>query len=140
MSYSTFLTVLCSTFSSSLEGASSLTLKSSPTWNRRQNLRKNLYTPSIPCVSQGLLNSKGPRNISYRRNVSAPYSSIIVSGFTTLNMDFDIFSMAHPQMYFPFSRINSALAYSGIHARNAFKSRTSFLTIFTSTWISVVLY
>ena len=53
MSYSTFLMVLCSTFNSSLEGISSLTLKSSPTWNRRQNLRKNLYTPSIPCVSQG---------------------------------------------------------------------------------------
>ncbi len=48
MSYSTFLMVLCSTFNSSLEGVSSLTLKSSLTWNRRQNLRKNLYTPSIP--------------------------------------------------------------------------------------------
>ena len=110
MSDSIFFIVLCKVLSSSFVGSASLTLNESPLWNSRQNFRRNLYTPSMPCVSQGLLNSSGPRNISYKRRVSAPNSSITVSGFTTLNMDLDIFSMAQPQTYFPSSKMNSALA------------------------------
>ncbi len=47
---------------------------------------------------------------------------------------------AHPQTYFPSSRINSAVLYSGRHALNASKSKTSLDTIFTSTWIGVTSY
>ena len=53
-------------------------------------LRKNLCTPSMPLVSQGLDCSKGPKNISYKRKVSAPYCSTITSGLTTLYIDLDI--------------------------------------------------
>ena len=91
----------------------------------------------MPFVSQGLLASTGPRNISYRRSVSAPYFSTIMSGLTTLNIDFDIFSTAQPQIYLPSSSTNSALAYSGRHALNASMSSTSALTMFTSTCIGV---
>ena len=97
----------------------------------------NRWQPSIPFVSQGFDCSTGPRNISYRRSVSAPYFSTMVSGFTTLNIDLLIFSIAHPQIYLSFSRMNSAFAYSGRQARKASISRISFDTILTSTWSGV---
>ncbi len=55
-------------------------------------------------------------------------------------MDFDIFSIAQPQTYSPFSRMNSAVANSGRQALKASRSRRSLRTMFTSTWISVVSY
>src|SRR5690606_2777979 len=76
ISSSTFLIILCNAFHSALVGSPSLTEKFPPSsWNNFQNLRRNLKTPSIPLVFQGLLCSSGPRNISYIRNVSAPYCS-----------------------------------------------------------------
>src|SRR5690606_15611958 len=92
ISSSTFLMILCKAFHSAFSGSSSLTANPpSASWNNFQNLRRNLYTPSMPLVFQGLLCSNGPRNISYIRKVSAPYWSIMSSGFTTLYLDFDIF-------------------------------------------------
>src|SRR5690606_25221992 len=109
ISSSTFLMILCKALYSALLGSSSDTWKfPSASWNKRHTLRKNLYTPSIPFVFQGFACSKGPKNISYRRRVSAPYCSMISSGLTTLNLDFDIFSTSVPQIYLPFSNMNSA--------------------------------
>src|SRR5690606_5883097 len=114
ISSSTFLMILCNALYSVFVGSSSDTLKfPSASWNKRHTLRKNLYTPSIPFVFQGFDCSKGPKNISYRRKVSAPKFAIISSGFTTLNFDFDIFSTSVPQMYLPSSNTNSASAKSG---------------------------
>src|SRR5258706_1458473 len=85
-------------------------------WKRFQKRLKNLYTPSMPLVFQGLDCSSGPRNISYRRRVSAPYFSMMSSGLTTLYLDLDIFSMAEPQRYRPSSSvINSAFENCGCH-------------------------
>ena len=138
MSNVTFLMSLCRLLSCSAVGSSSFGRNSSSRFqNNAQNFLRNRWQPSIPFVSQGFDCSTGPRNISYKRSVSAPYFSTIISGFTTLNIDFDIFSIAHPQIYLPSSRINSALAYSGRHALNASMSSWSLLTIFTSTWIGV---
>ena len=136
----TFLMSLCNDFSSSRVGSSLFTTNWSPSKNRFQNFFKKRCTPSIPFVSQGLLCSSGPKNISYKRRVSAPYFSTISSGFTTLNIDFDIFSTAHPQIYFPSSKINSAVSNSGLHFLKASISRISLLTMFTSTCIGVVSY
>src|SRR5690349_17191703 len=73
MSSSIFFSVLFNTFSSSRVGSSMLTVKlPALSWKRFQNLRRNLKTPSIPFVFQGLDNSKGPKNISYILKVSAP--------------------------------------------------------------------
>src|SRR5690606_12413012 len=73
ISCSTFLMVLCRIFNSSRVGSALLTFQlPCASWNRFQNLRKNLNTPSMPLVFQGLLNSSGPRNISYKHSVSAP--------------------------------------------------------------------
>ena len=41
-------------------------------------------------VFHGFDASSGPMYISYRRKVSAPYSAITSSGFTTFFSDFDI--------------------------------------------------
>src|SRR5690606_997348 len=121
----TFLMILCNAFNSALVGSALLTVNSHASlWNKRQNLRKNLNTPSIPLVFQGLLCSNGPKNISYMRKVSAPYCEIKTSGFTTLNLDFDIFSTSTPQTYLPFSSINSASTNSGLNSLNASISRT----------------
>ena len=141
MSRVTFLMSLCMLFSCSAVGSSSVgrncpsRLKNSP-----HSFFRKRWQPSMPLVSQGLLASTGPRNISYRRRVSAPYFSTIMSGFTTLNIDFDIFSTAHPQMYFPSSSMNSAFSYSGLHFLKASRSSTSAFTMFTSTCIGVVSY
>src|SRR5690606_6665274 len=80
-SSSTFLMILCNALYSALVGSSSDTLKfPSASWNKRHTLRKNLYTPSIPFVFQGFACSNGPKNISYKRNVSAPKLAMISSG------------------------------------------------------------
>ena len=47
----------------------------------------NRFAPSRPPVDQGREASSGPMNISYKRSESAPYSSQILSGFTTLPSD-----------------------------------------------------
>ena len=103
-------------------------------------MRKKRKQPSMPFESQGLLWLMGPRNISYRRRVSAPYFSTIMSGLTTLYIDFDIFSIAQPHTYLPSSSTNSAVAYSGRHCLKASTSSTSLCTMFTSTCIGVVSY
>ena len=109
MSNVTFLISLCKDFNSSAVGSASVTCRVSVLpKNKPQSFFKKRCTPSIPFVSQGLDCSNGPRNISYKRRVSAPYFSTIISGFTTLNMDLDIFSTAHPQIYLPSSNTNSA--------------------------------
>ena len=77
MSSRTFFMVLCSVFNSFGVGASSVTASASPAWKSRQKRRRNLCTPSMPFVSHGFDCSSGPRNISYMRNVSAPYWSTI---------------------------------------------------------------
>ena len=137
----TFFMSLWIDLSSSLVGASSDTFRlPSLSVNMFHIFLMKRWQPSMPLVSQGFDCSSGPRNISYMRRVSAPYLSMITSGLTTLNMDLLIFSTAHPQMYLPFSRMNSALLYSGRQFLNASTSRTSALTMFTSTWMGVVSY
>src|ERR1700722_20192631 len=72
-SSSTLRMILCSDFNSALVGSSSDKLNfHASSWNSLQNLRRNLKTPSMPLVFHGLLCSKGPKNISYMRRVSAP--------------------------------------------------------------------
>src|SRR5690625_232520 len=94
MSSSTFFMVLCRVFK--LSGAAGLsvtkTLPFSPVWNNLQKRFKTPCTPEIPAVLQGFSCSNGPKNNSYIRQVSSPYSSQITSGLTTLNLDFDILS------------------------------------------------
>ena len=141
MSNVTFLISLCKDFNSSAVGSASVTCRVSVLpKNKPQSFFKKRCTPSIPFVSQGLDCSNGPRNISYKRRVSAPYFSTIISGFTTLNMDLDIFSTAHPQIYLPSSNTNSASLYSGRQFLKASISNRSLDTIFTSTWIGVTSY
>src|SRR5690606_39092893 len=105
----TFLMVLCSDLYISLVGSSSVTLSPLSSKYNLQSFFKKPKTPVIPAVFQGLACSSGPKNISYKRNVSAPYSLQISSGLTTLYLDFDIFSTSRPTMYLPFSsKMNSA--------------------------------
>src|SRR5690606_14883445 len=128
-------------FNSAWVGGSSLPAKlASGSWKSFQSFPRSLYTPSMPLVFQGLLCSSGPKSISYMRRVSAPNCSAISSGFTTLYLDFHIFSTSWPQMYFPFSRIKSALAKSGLKRRNFSISSTSLLTMLTSTCRGTVVY
>ena len=56
---------------------------------------------------QGFECSIGPKNISYNLSVSAPYLSQIKSGFTTLYLDFDIFSTSLSTKKLEFSVMNS---------------------------------
>ena len=42
--------------------------------------------------------SNGPINISYKRNVSAPYWRTTSSGLTTFPFDLDIFSLPSPRI------------------------------------------
>ena len=58
----------------------------------------NLCAPPSPSSLQGIDASKGPINISYKRNVSAPYCSTISSGLTTFPLDLDIFSWLEPKI------------------------------------------
>ncbi len=111
ISSATFLMVLCNDFKLSFDGSLLVTIKPLSSKYKRHNFFKNPKTPEIPAVFQGFACSNGPKNISYKRKVSAPYSLQISSGVTTLYLDFDIFSISRPTMYFPFSSvINSALA------------------------------
>ena len=96
----TFLIVLCKTFNSSLVAISSETSKLSPLKYNFHNFFKKDETPEIPEVFQGLVCSKGPKNISNILKASAPYSATISSGFTTLYFDLDIFSTSLETTYF----------------------------------------
>ena len=108
---------------------------------KRQNFRRKLCTPFIPFTSQGLNCSSGPKNISYKRKVSAPKSSTKLSGVCTLYFDFDIFSTSCPHKNFPSSfRINSALANSSLQFLNASTSNSSLSTNPISVCNLVVLY
>src|SRR5690606_11350180 len=92
MSSVTFLMVLCSDLYISFVGSSLVTFRPLSSKYNLHNFFKNPKTPVIPAVFQGLACSSGPKNISYKRKVSAPYSLQMSSGFTTLYLDFDIFS------------------------------------------------
>ena len=99
MSSVTFLMSLWRVLRLALVGVSSLTAHCPSRVKKRFHvLRRKRKQPSMPLLSQGLLWLMGPRNISYRRRVSAPYFSMMTSGLTTLYIDFDIFSTAQPQM------------------------------------------
>src|SRR5690606_28771136 len=88
----TRLMAVCRIFNSSGVGSDSLTLQLLPlSKNKSQALRRKLYTPLMPFVSQGFDCSMGPKNISYMRKVSAPYFSTTSSGLMTLYLDLDIF-------------------------------------------------
>src|SRR5690606_9690028 len=108
MSSVTFLMVLCNDLYISAVGSSLVTINPLSSAYKRHSFLRKPNTPVIPAVFQGFACSNGPKNISYKRKVSAPYSLQISSGFTTLYLDFDIFSTSRPTMYFPFSsKINS---------------------------------
>src|SRR5437868_6851281 len=147
VSSSIFLIVRCNTFNSASVDLSSFQILASPPAplptergvetslkNSLHNFRRKRCTPSIPFVSQGLLASTGPRNISYMRKVSAPYFNTRSSGLTVLNLDLDIFSTSELQIYFPSSsRINVASLYSGFHFLKALTSNSMSSTMLTST-------
>src|SRR5690554_7939571 len=84
--------VLCNDLYISFVGSSSVMFTPLSSAYKRHSFLRKPNTPVIPAVFQGFACSNGPKNISYKRNVSAPYSSQISSGFTTLNLDLDIFS------------------------------------------------
>src|SRR5690606_36867608 len=84
--------VLCKVLYISLVGSSFVMFKPLSSKYNLHNFLRKPKTPVIPAVFQGFACSKGPKNISYKRNVSAPYSLAISSGLTTLYFDFDIFS------------------------------------------------
>src|SRR5450432_2606372 len=133
VSSSSFLMALCNTFFSASVAATSVqTLPFTSSKNNLQSLRRKRCTPSMPLVSQGLLCSTGPKNISYILKVSAPYFSTSSFGFTVLNFDFDIFSTSAPHIYFPSSRINPEFAYSGLQDLNLFVSNSKPSAIETS--------
>src|SRR5690606_18961906 len=112
MSSSTFLMVLCNDLYISLVGSLSVTFKPLSSKYSLQSFFKKPKTPVIPAVFQGFACSNGPKNISYKRSVSAPYSSQISSGFTTLYFDLDIFSTSRLTKNFPLSSMNSVSLYS----------------------------
>ena len=133
----TFFIVLCKLFKSSLEGAASATLHPLSSKYKRHSFLRKPCTPVIPAVFQGLDCSNGPKNISYKRKLSAPYSSQIASGFTTLYLDLDIFSTSLPTMYcssptvsptantLPLSVTKVASWYSSLQFLNASISNSS---------------
>mmetsp|Transcript_20064 Transcript_20064/g.31617 ORF Transcript_20064/g.31617 Transcript_20064/m.31617 type:complete len:206 (-) Transcript_20064:2349-2966(-) len=89
----TFLMVLCmsTVVSSSISSASS----------RRARLytrSRNRTTPATWEVCQGLVASRGPMNISYRRRASAPDSCTTSSGLTTFPRLLLIFSLSLPRI------------------------------------------
>src|SRR5690606_35142003 len=90
----------------------------------------------MPAVFQGLYCSSGPRNISYKRKLSAPYCSQIASGWTTLYLDLDIFSGTLTILKSLLGRVkNFKFLFSGRHNLNASTSITSlFLTNCISTF------
>ena len=65
MSCATFWMTRCSAFNSAGLAASSVTARApSSGWKSRQNFLRNVATPLMPLVFQGLNCSSGPRNIS----------------------------------------------------------------------------
>src|SRR5690554_4634528 len=111
--------VLCNDLYISFVGSSSVTITPLSSAYKRHNFLRKPKTPLIPAVFQGFACSNGPKNISYKRKVSAPYSFAISSGLTTLNLDFDIFSTSCPTMYLPeSSKINSKSEKSFLHSLN----------------------
>ena len=85
MPSSSFLMSLCRLFSSGAVAGSSLTQNSLfSLWNSLQNLRRKRKVPSMPCVSQGLDCSKGPRNISLVEGPSEKNPEML-SGYTEKN-------------------------------------------------------
>ena len=115
-----FLMVLCSVFSAAGSGWASVTSKWLFWWNKRQYFFKKPCTPVMPLVSQGLLCSSGPKNISYMRRVSAPYFSQRSSGVTTLYQRLDILSTSLLTNTLPSAlQTNSCWAYCGCHALSA---------------------
>src|SRR5690606_2151112 len=97
-------------------GSSSVTFKPLSSKYNRHNFFRNPKTPVIPAVFQGLACSSGPKNISYKRKVSAPYSLQMSSGFTTLKNDFDIFSTSRPTTNLSLSSLmNIASLNSSLH-------------------------
>ena len=133
----TFLMVLCKVFKLSFDGSLSVTIKPWSSKYKRQSFLRKPKTPVIPAVFHGLACSSGPRNISYKRSVSAPYSLQISSGLTTLYFDLDIFSTSRPTMYFPLSSLmNLAYLYSSLQFLNSsILSSSEELIKETSTWI-----
>ena len=141
VSSSIFLMARCRIFSSASVAFSSFhILPFISSKNKRHNFLRKRCTPSIPLVSQGLLASTGPRNISYMRKVSAPYLLHNSSGLTVLYLDLDIFSTSALQIYLPSSRINSASANSGFHFLKASIFNSSPSTMLTSTCSSLTIY
>src|SRR5690606_7663035 len=144
ISSSTFLMVLCRVFRLSARispvrgGLSIVNCPSGPEWYRRHNFFKKLYTPEIPAVFQGLDCSKGPKNISYKRRLSAPYSSQILSGLTTLYLDLDIFSTSRVTLkVLSFFFIKGTFRYSVCQFLKPSTSKLSDgSTKATSVWIS----
>ena len=63
-----------------------------------QTRSKNLLEPSKPFSLHAIAASKGPINISYSRNVSAPCDATISSGLITLPLDLLIFSLPSPKI------------------------------------------
>src|SRR5690606_28197210 len=105
---------------------STLNWPSGPEWYKRHNFFKKPCVPVIPAVFQGLDCSKGPRNISYNRRLSAPYSSQILSGLTTLYLDLDIFSTSRVTLKPSSSDAKKvASAKSSLQFLNASKSNSS---------------
>ncbi len=64
-------------------------------------MRKKRCTPSMPLVSQGLLCSTGPRNISYMRKVSAPNLSTSIIRVHRIEFAFTHFLHFHAADIFP---------------------------------------
>ncbi len=64
----------------------------------RQTRCRNRYEPTTARVSHGRDTSSGPIDISYTRNVSAPYAAHMSSGVTTFFSDLPIL---------PYSRLTS---------------------------------
>ena len=91
----------------------------------------------MPEVFQGLACSKGPKNISNNRKLSAPYCSQMASGFTTLYLDLDIFSTSRETLKVPSSSvINWASLNSSLQFLKASISNSSdAFTKETSVWI-----
>src|SRR5699024_5127875 len=61
---------------------------------KRHTRSRNRRDPSTPVVDQSTSASKGPINISYNLNVSAPCDAMISSGSTTFPRDLLIFSLS----------------------------------------------
>lgn len=84
ISEAAFLMVLCNDFKLSFVGSSLFTIRPLSSKYNLHNFLRKPNTPEIPAVFQGFACSNGPKNISYKRRVSAPYSLQISSGVTTL--------------------------------------------------------